>query len=74
MLYESHCHTPLCGHATGEPEEYAAMAELRGLKGIIFTCHAPLPGGFSARQHCATHRRTSLAYSIVTWPSPSPVQ
>lgn len=47
ILYESHCHTPLCNHAFGEPEEYAAMAELRGLKGIIFTCHAPLPGGFA---------------------------
>lgn len=47
ILYESHCHTPLCKHATGEPEEYAAMAELRGLKGIIFTCHAPLPDRFA---------------------------
>lgn len=48
LLYESHCHTPLCKHAVGEPEEYAAMAEKRGLKGIIFTCHAPLPDGFAA--------------------------
>jgi histidinol-phosphatase (PHP family) len=48
LLYESHCHTPLCKHATGEPEEYAAVAEARGLKGIIFTCHCPLPDGISA--------------------------
>ena len=48
LLYESHCHTPLCKHASGEPEDYAAMALLRGLKGIIFTCHCPLPDGFSA--------------------------
>lgn len=47
ILYESHCHTPLCKHAFGEPEEYAAMAELRGLKGIIFTCHSPLPDRFA---------------------------
>ena len=47
LLYESHCHTPLCKHAFGEPEEYAAMAELRGLKGIIFTCHSPLPDRFA---------------------------
>jgi histidinol-phosphatase (PHP family) len=47
ILYESHCHTPLCKHAVGEPEEYAAMAEVRGLKGIIFTCHCPLPDGFA---------------------------
>ena len=29
ILYESHCHTPLCKHALGEPEEYAAEAEKR---------------------------------------------
>jgi histidinol-phosphatase (PHP family) len=43
LLYESHCHTPLCKHAIGWPAEYAAVAEQRGLKGIIVTCHAPLP-------------------------------
>lgn len=48
LLYESHCHTPLCRHAYGTPSEYAASAEARGLKGIIFTCHCPLPDGFSA--------------------------
>ena len=48
VLYESHCHTPLCKHAFGEPEEYAAVAEARGLKGLIVTCHCPLPDGISA--------------------------
>jgi len=48
VLYESHCHTPLCKHARGLPGEYAAVAEARGLKGLIVTCHAPLPDGFSA--------------------------
>jgi len=48
ILYESHCHTPLCNHAYGEPVEYAAQAMARGLRGIIFTCHCPLPDGFSA--------------------------
>jgi histidinol-phosphatase (PHP family) len=48
LLYESHCHTPLCKHAYGDPVEYAAHAERRGLKGIIFTCHCPLPDGISA--------------------------
>ena len=47
ILYESHCHTPLCKHARGEPAEYAAVAEARGLKGIIFTCHCPLPDRIS---------------------------
>ena len=48
LLYESHCHTPLCKHAFGEPDEYAAVAVARGFKGITFTCHCPLPDGFSA--------------------------
>ncbi|MES2923072.1 MAG: histidinol-phosphatase [Verrucomicrobiota bacterium] len=48
LLYESHCHTPLCKHAFGEPDEYAAVALSRGFKGITFTCHCPLPDGFSA--------------------------
>ena len=47
LLYESHCHTPLCKHAHGEPAEYAAEALARGLKGIIFTCHCPLPDRIS---------------------------
>ena len=45
VLYESHSHTPLCKHAVGMPAEYAAVAESRGLKGIIITCHGPLPDG-----------------------------
>ena len=53
ILYESHCHTPLCHHAYGEPAEYAARAEARGLQGIIFTCHCPLPDGFSAHVRMA---------------------
>jgi histidinol-phosphatase (PHP family) len=53
LLYESHCHTPLCKHAFGEPDEYAAVALARGFKGITFTCHCPLPGGFSANVRMA---------------------
>ncbi len=48
VLFESHCHTPLCKHAVGDPGEYAAAAEARGLRGIIFTCHCPLPDGIGA--------------------------
>jgi histidinol-phosphatase (PHP family) len=44
ILYDSHMHTPLCKHATGEPEAYAAQAEKRGLRGIVITCHNPYPG------------------------------
>ncbi|MGD9854083.1 MAG: histidinol-phosphatase HisJ family protein [Planctomycetaceae bacterium] len=53
LLYETHCHTPLCKHAVGEPEEYAAVAEARGLRGVIVTCHNPLPEGHSAHVRMA---------------------
>lgn len=46
VYYDSHMHTPLCKHATGEPEKYAEQALVKGLKGIIFTCHGPMPPGF----------------------------
>lgn len=48
QMYESHSHTPLCKHAEGWPGEYAEVAEKRGLKGLIVTCHNPMPNGFSA--------------------------
>lgn len=48
LLYETHSHTPLCNHAVGQPEEYAAIAEERGLRGIMITCHNPMPAGFSS--------------------------
>ena len=47
ILYESHMHTPLCKHASGDPEEYAEAARHRGLKGIIVTCHNPSNDGWS---------------------------
>ncbi len=43
VLYESHCHTPLCRHSVGEPEEYAQAALGRGMAGIHITCHGPTP-------------------------------
>lgn len=53
LLYESHCHTPLCKHASGMPDAYAEAALARNLKGITFTCHCPLPDGFSANVRMA---------------------
>lgn len=46
VLYEQHMHTPLCRHALGGPEEYAAVAHKRGLAGIVVTCHNPWPNGY----------------------------
>jgi histidinol-phosphatase (PHP family) len=53
ILYDTHMHTPLCKHATGEPEAYAAAAEQRGLAGIIFTCHNPDPSGWAPKVRMA---------------------
>lgn len=49
LLYETHMHTPLCKHAYGEPETYAAVAEEQGLKGIIVTCHNPINEPWGSR-------------------------
>ncbi len=48
LLFETHSHTPLCKHAIGWPSEYAAVAEARGLRGLLVTCHNPMPDRFSA--------------------------
>ncbi len=42
LFVDCHIHTPLCGHATGEPEEYVRAAAAKGLKIIAFTCHSPM--------------------------------
>ena len=39
-----HLHTPLCGHAVGEPLEYIAAARARGLEEVGFSDHCPMPG------------------------------
>ncbi len=49
LYFDSHMHTPLCKHAEGKPVEYARVGQNRGLKGVIFTCHSPMPDGFSHR-------------------------
>ncbi|WP_034385019.1 histidinol-phosphatase [Deinococcus sp. YIM 77859] len=47
-LFDSHLHTPLCGHATGTPREYAQAALDAGLSGICFTDHMPMPVWYDA--------------------------
>ncbi len=43
MIYaDYHMHTPLCGHATGSPEEYVQQGIKVGLKEIGFSDHAPM--------------------------------
>jgi histidinol-phosphatase (PHP family) len=64
ILYESHMHTPLCKHAHGEPEAYAAVAEERGLRGIIVTCHNPSIGGWSPRVRMADNEFDSYVQMV----------
>jgi histidinol-phosphatase (PHP family) len=47
LYFDSHMHTPLCRHAYGHPSEYAEFGQRRGLRGIIVTCHSPMPDRFS---------------------------
>ncbi|MDX2110468.1 MAG: histidinol-phosphatase [Verrucomicrobiota bacterium] len=53
MLVDCHLHTPLCGHATGEPREYVHAAARKGINLLTFTCHIPMStdgfGGSSIR-------------------------
>lgn len=42
MLADYHTHTPLCLHATGTPEEYAAAANAAGLLEYGISDHAPV--------------------------------
>jgi histidinol-phosphatase (PHP family) len=44
-----HMHTPLCGHAVGEPSEYVEQALRVGLSEIGFSDHAPLVSHEDAR-------------------------
>ena len=44
-----HVHTPLCGHAVGEPAEYVEQALKVGLSEIGFSDHAPLVSHEDAR-------------------------
>lgn len=47
IYFDSHMHTPLCKHAIGHPSEYVQTGVERGLKGVIFTCHSPMPDRWS---------------------------
>lgn len=53
IFFDSHMHTPLCKHADGHPVEYMRVGVERGLAGIIFTCHSPMPNRFSHKVRMA---------------------
>jgi len=43
---DTHVHTRLCRHATGEPAEYVLRAGQEGLAALGFTDHVPAPDGY----------------------------
>lgn len=63
-LYDSHMHTPLCKHADGMPEEYAARALMAGMKGIIFTCHSPMPDGWFGAVRMAPEELSDYVHMV----------
>lgn len=42
MPVDCHMHTPLCGHAYGEPVSFVDAAAQAGIGLITFTCHLPM--------------------------------
>ncbi|MGC9450988.1 MAG: histidinol-phosphatase [Oceanipulchritudo sp.] len=48
--FDCHMHTPLCGHAVGEPADYVEAAAARGIGLITFTCHIPMQGEAFAQE------------------------
>jgi len=49
MLIDLHNHTPLCKHATGEPEEYIVKAIEKGIEVYGFADHAPMEFDYKYR-------------------------
>lgn len=48
-----HTHTALCGHAEGQPLDYAHSAQRRGLPAVAITDHGPFPNGFDSEHRMA---------------------
>lgn len=55
-LLETHAHTPLCRHATGAPGAYCREALRKGLSGIIFTDHNPMPSSYLHQDRIPTNQ------------------
>lgn len=59
-----HMHTPLCGHATGEPSHYVEQALKVGLSEIGFSDHAPLVSHEDAR-YTMKHAELPLYHRMI---------
>lgn len=54
-LADMHTHSPLCGHAAGEPEDYAKQAVAAGLAFYGASDHFPLPEGYPLYDSMRVH-------------------
>ena len=64
VISDYHMHTPLCGHATGEPQAYDRRAIELGLAEIGFSDHAPL---FSHKDPTITmdHSQLTIYHTMI---------
>jgi histidinol-phosphatase (PHP family) len=53
--FDCHMHTPLCGHAVGDPTEYVDAAARNGISLITFTCHIPMREARFAQEGIRMH-------------------
>lgn len=62
MIIDCHMHTPLCGHAVGEPREYVDSAARQGIDLITFTCHIPMDDVGFGNEQIRMHKDQLPAY------------
>lgn len=55
-------HTPLCGHAIGDPTDYVEAAAGRGISLVTFTCHIPMKSRGFAQEGIRMSRDDLPAY------------
>ena len=66
MRIDCHMHTPLCGHAVGDPVEYVREAAKRAMDLVTFTCHIPMDNiGFGGRNIRMAYEDLSTYFKIV---------
>src|SRR5436309_1201401 len=63
-VVDYHMHTPLCGHAVGEPEAYVEQALAVGLEEVGFSDHAPLVSHEDAR-YTMNRRQLPLYHEMI---------
>jgi histidinol-phosphatase (PHP family) len=68
-LVDCHVHTELSGHGTGTVAQVMGAAVFRGLSGLIFTEHLPLPQGLDPENHISmpAEKLPGYASEVIAW-------